>query len=69
MYCKALTGVEVAVHSSEALAEKGIGWVETEAPSTEGSAIFLPPFVEEFQEKDRQLRRLQGLLHAPGRPP
>jgi nitric oxide reductase NorD protein len=52
MYCKALTGFEVAVHSSEALAEKGIGWVETEAPSTEGTAIFLPPWVEEFTEKD-----------------
>jgi len=52
MYCKALTGYEVAVHSSEALAEKGIGWVEAESPSTEGTAIFLPPFVEEFQDKD-----------------
>ena len=51
MYSKALTGVEVAVHSSEALAEKGIGWVEGDAPSTEGSAIFLPPHVEEFQDK------------------
>jgi nitric oxide reductase NorD protein len=52
MYCKALTGSEVAIHSAEALAEKGIGWVETEAPSTEGSAIFLPPWIEEFREKD-----------------
>ncbi|TMB96240.1 MAG: hypothetical protein E6J42_09355, partial [Chloroflexi bacterium] len=52
MYCKALTGYEVAVHSSEALAEKGIGWVETEAPSTEGTSIFLPPWVEEFGDKD-----------------
>ncbi|MCH8050635.1 MAG: hypothetical protein IIC86_01285 [Chloroflexi bacterium] len=53
MYSKALTGFEVAVHSSEALAEKGIGWVEGDAPSTEGSAIFLPPHVEEFQDKDQ----------------
>ncbi|HUF53010.1 MAG TPA: hypothetical protein VMR52_04455 [Dehalococcoidia bacterium] len=53
MYGKALTGAEVAVHSSEALAEKGIGWVEGDAPSTEGSAIFLPPHIEEFQDKDR----------------
>lgn len=53
MYGKALTGYEVAVHSAEALAEKGIGWVETEAPSTEGSAIFLPPWVEEFGDKER----------------
>mgnify|MGYP005839322703 FL=1 len=52
MYCKALTGFEVAVHSAEALAEKGIGWVETEAPSTEGTAIFLPPFVEESRDKE-----------------
>jgi len=52
MYCKALTGYEVAVHSAETLAEKGLGWVETEAPSTEGTAIFLPPWVEEFRDKD-----------------
>lgn len=52
MYCKALTGSEVAVHSSEVLAEKGIGWVETESPSTEGSAIFLPPWMEEFPCKE-----------------
>jgi len=51
MYCKALTGSEVAVHSSEVLTEKGIGWVESESPSTEGSAIFLPPWMEEFPSK------------------
>jgi len=51
MYCKALTGSAVAIHSSEALAEKGIGWVETEAPSTEGTAIYLPPSVEEHRDK------------------
>ena len=56
MYSKALTGEEVAVHAAEALAEKGIGWVETEAPSTEGSAIFLPPFVEEFADKEENLK-------------
>ena len=53
MYGKALTGVEVAVHSAEALAGKGIGWVETELPSTEGTSIFLPPHVEEFSDKDQ----------------
>ncbi|MEO6197654.1 MAG: hypothetical protein ABIP58_06030, partial [Dehalococcoidia bacterium] len=56
MYGKALTGTDVAVHSAEALAGKGIGWVETEAPSTEGTAIFLPPFIEEFHEKDQNFR-------------
>ncbi|MEO8457103.1 MAG: hypothetical protein ABI559_04755, partial [Chloroflexota bacterium] len=56
MYGKALTGADVAVHSAEALAEKGIGWVETEAPSTEGSAIFLPPHIEEFGDKEQNFR-------------
>ncbi len=56
MYGKALTGDDVAVHPAEALAEKGIGWVETEAPSTEGSAIFLPPHIEEFPDKDANFR-------------
>ena len=52
MYCKALTGSEVAVHSAEVLAKKGIGWVETEMPSTEGTAVFLPASVEEFEDKE-----------------
>jgi hypothetical protein len=52
MYGKALTGAEVAVHSSETLSEKGIGWVDTEVPSTEGTAIFLPPHIEEFTDKN-----------------
>ena len=66
MYCKALTGYEVAVHSAEALAEKGIGWVETEAPSTEGTAIFLPPWVEEFHDKDAnfQVYKVYGTHQA-----
>ena len=66
MYCKALTGYEVAVHSAEALAEKGIGWVETETPSTEGTGIFLPPWVEEFRDKDQnfQVYKVYGTHQA-----
>ncbi|MFQ6019764.1 MAG: nitric oxide reductase activation protein NorD, partial [Dehalococcoidia bacterium] len=51
MYCKALTGADVAIHAADALTEKGIGWVEAEAPSTEGTAIYLPASVEEFRDK------------------
>jgi len=51
MYCKALTGTNVAIHSSDALAEKNIGWVTSERPSTEGTAIYLPPSVEEYPDK------------------
>jgi nitric oxide reductase activation protein len=56
MYCKALTGSDVAVHSAETLVGKGIGWVDTEVPSTEGTAIYLPAWVEDFREKEENFR-------------
>ena len=52
MYCKALTGADVAVHSAEQLTEKGVGWVNESSPTTEGTAIYLPPIVEQYTEKD-----------------
>jgi hypothetical protein len=52
MYCKALTGVDVGVHSAEQLTDKGVGWVDSSSPTTEGSAIYLPPVVEQYQSKD-----------------
>jgi len=51
MYCKALTGSSVAIHSADALAEKNIGWVASERPSTEGTSIYLPAAVDECQDK------------------
>ena len=51
MYCKALTGSNVAIHSSDALAEKNIGWVASERPSTEGTSIYLPLVADECQDK------------------
>ncbi|MHB8577755.1 MAG: VWA domain-containing protein, partial [Dehalococcoidia bacterium] len=51
MYCKALTGVNVSIQAAGALADKGVGWVNTERASTEGSSVFLPPVVEDTGEK------------------
>ncbi|KAA0229834.1 hypothetical protein EDM76_11730, partial [bacterium] len=51
LYCKALTGRDVAVQSSSALADKGIGWVNENHASTEGTTIFLPEVMETFHEK------------------
>ena len=51
MYCKALSGVDVAVRSVEELAEKGVGWVEQSGPTTEGTAIYLPPIVDAHAAK------------------
>ena len=51
LYCKALTGTNVSIHPVSYLAEKGIGWVSENRPSTEGTTVFLPEFVEEFVER------------------
>ena len=52
LYCKALTGRNVSIQTSAALAEKGIGWVDEHRASTEGSTIFLPELMERYPEKD-----------------
>ena len=51
LYCQALTGVGVSIHPTTTLTEKGIGWVSAERPSTEGTAVYLPEMVEEFESK------------------
>ncbi|MBI2912532.1 MAG: VWA domain-containing protein [Chloroflexi bacterium] len=45
LYCQALSGRVVQVVSTEELARRGIGWVRSERPTTEGTAIYAPPEV------------------------
>jgi len=52
MYCKALTGVDVGVKSSEELTQKGVGWVDESSPTTEGTTIYLPEMVERYANKE-----------------
>jgi nitric oxide reductase NorD protein len=51
LYCKALTGTDVSIQPATSLAEKGIGWVSEERPSTEGTTVYLPEYVDEHVEK------------------
>ena len=51
LYAKALSGEQVAVMSSEELVDRGIGWMSESAPTTEGTTIYLPPFVSSFPEQ------------------
>jgi len=51
LYCEALTGMSVQVLPTENLVDKGIGWASLEKPATEGSAIFLPSFVDRYDAK------------------
>jgi hypothetical protein len=39
------------IQSAEELVDRGIGWVTESAATTEGSAIYLPPFVATFEEQ------------------
>ena len=51
MYCRALTGIDVDMRPAGELAERRIGWLDTELPSTEGTAIFLPSFIDDYDDK------------------
>ncbi|MEX2031881.1 MAG: hypothetical protein WEA81_03340, partial [Dehalococcoidia bacterium] len=51
MYAKALSGQPVSVQSAETLVDKNIGWVTESSATTEGTAIYLPPFVATFPEQ------------------
>ena len=52
LYSKALTGEDVSVRSTEELVDSGIGWVTESTATTEGTAIYLPPFVNTFETQD-----------------
>ena len=54
MYCRALAGADIKLAESGELADKNIGWVSNESPSTEGSTVFVPSLV------DRYLTKLQN---------
>ena len=51
MYAQALSGESVAVQSAEALVDRNIGWVTESSASSDGSAIYLPPFVATFEDQ------------------
>ena len=51
LYGKALTGANISVQPVTALTEKGIGWVNEAGPATEGTAVFLPEYIEQFDNQ------------------
>ena len=52
MYCRGLAGAQVKLATSGELAEKKIGWVSNESPSTEGSTVFVPALVDRYTSKE-----------------
>ncbi len=51
MYCRALTGRNAQILSTENLTGRGIGWTSLEMPSTEGTGVFLPSIVDKYDTK------------------
>ena len=51
MYCRALAGADVKLAESEELSEKNIGWVSKEAPTTEGTTVFVPSLADRYSTK------------------
>ena len=51
MYCRGLAGAEIKLSESGELADKNIGWVSNESPSTEGTTVFVPSLVDRYITK------------------
>ena len=51
MYCRGLAGADIKLAESGDLADKNIGWVSSESPSTEGSTVFVPSLVDRYITK------------------
>ncbi len=51
MYCRGLAGADIKLAESGDLADKNIGWVSNESPSTEGSTVFVPSLVDRYITK------------------
>ncbi|HEX2173453.1 MAG TPA: hypothetical protein VHL09_13535, partial [Dehalococcoidia bacterium] len=67
LYSKALTGRDISIRSAEDLADQALGWTSAERPTTEGSAIFLPPYLEHFAGKDENFAAYKVLTtHQAG---
>lgn len=52
LYCRALSGSPIEVLNTKELVRKGIGWVDEDSASTDGTKVFLPPLVDQYQNKD-----------------
>ncbi len=59
MYCQALAGAEVKVAVSEELAEKRIGWLAPDSPTTEGSTVYVPAIADRYQTKEENFALLK----------
>lgn len=68
LYAQAMTGVPVAIRSTQVLVERGLGWTTSDTAATEGQSIYLPPHVDRFDDRDANARVYKvAVTHQAGR--
>ena len=60
MYCRGLAGAEIKLAEVGDLAQKNIGWVSNESPTTEGSTVFVPGLVDKYGSKEDNFSWFKG---------
>ncbi|MCL6649430.1 MAG: hypothetical protein K6U89_13975, partial [Chloroflexi bacterium] len=67
LYCEALSGRRLRVISTAELTDRAVGWTNVERPATDGSAIHLPAYLEEYGDKEANFRAYKVLAtHQAG---
>ncbi len=62
MYCDALSERAVDLQDLKLLVEKNIGWSRADVATSDGSAIFLPAFVDRFDTEPENYAFLKVML-------
>ena len=51
LYTRALSGANIEVMSTEELVRRQIGWVDQDTASTDGTKVYLPPMIDNYNDK------------------
>ena len=53
LYTRALSGINIEVMSTEELVRRQIGWVDQDTASTDGTKVYLPPMIDNYNDKSQ----------------
>ena len=51
LYTRALSGTNIEVMSTEELVRRQIGWVDQDTAATDGTKVYLPPMIDNYNDK------------------
>ena len=53
LYTRALSGTNIEVLSTEELVRRQIGWVDQDTAATDGTKVYLPPMIDNYNDKSQ----------------